>query len=123
MLQIKKRDGTIVPFNQDKIIIAINKAFLEVDGVLYETSTAEDIAADIEKRLLKHPIIATIEEIQDWVEEYLMRSERQDVARAYVRFRYKREIARNYETDFIKLWEEKLQAKNVQNQNANLDEQ
>ena len=122
MLQIKKRDGTIVPFNQDKIIIAINKAFLEVDGVLYETSTAEDIAADIEKRLLKHPIIATIEEIQDWVEEYLMRSERQDVARAYVRFRYRREIARNYEADFIKLWEEKLQAKNVQNQNANLDE-
>jgi len=93
-----------------------------VDGVLYETSTAEDIAADIEERLKKKNITTTIEEIQDWVEEYLMRSERQDVARAYVRFRYRREMARNYEADFISLWEEKLKAKNVQNQNANLDE-
>ena len=30
------------------------------------------------------------------VEEYLMRSERLDVARAYIRYRYKKEVARNY---------------------------
>ena len=31
MIQIKKRDGTLVPFNKQKIINAINKAMIEVD--------------------------------------------------------------------------------------------
>ena len=51
-----------------------------------------------------------------------MRSERKDVAKAYIRFRYKKEVARDVKDDFIKGIEEKLTAKNVQNQNANVDE-
>lgn len=51
-----------------------------------------------------------------------MVSERKDVARAYIRFRYKREVAREQKDDFTKAIGEKLQAKNVQNQNANVDE-
>ena len=47
MKNIIKRDGTIVPFNKDKIINAINKAFIEVDGQLYEDDTAQDIADEI----------------------------------------------------------------------------
>lgn len=122
MLQIKKRNGNIVPFDKSKIITAINKAFYEVDGVLYETSTAEDIADDIGLRIGKLQIIPGIEEIQDWVEEYLMRSERQDVARAYIRYRYRQEVIRSQKSEFFKTWEEKIKASNVQNQNANLDE-
>ena len=38
----------------------------------------------------------TVEDIQDMVEDYLMRSERKDVARAYIRYRYRKEVARNY---------------------------
>lgn len=44
-----------------------------------------------------------------------MRSERPDVARAYIRYRYKKEIARNYQKDFIDAIREKLEAKNVAN--------
>jgi len=44
------------------------------------------------------------------------------VARAYIRYRYKKEVARNYKDDFITAIGEKLNASNVQNQNANLDE-
>mgnify|MGYP003300294132 CR=1 FL=1 len=51
-----------------------------------------------------------------------MRSERKDVAKAYIRFRYKKEVARDVKDDFIRGIEEKLTAKNVQNQNANVDE-
>ena len=51
-----------------------------------------------------------------------MRSERPDVARAYIRYRYKKEVARNFEHDFIDTVVEKLEAKDVQNQNANVDE-
>ena len=51
-----------------------------------------------------------------------MRSERPDVARAYIRYRYKKEVARNYQKDFIDAIRDKLEAKDVANQNANVDE-
>ena len=94
---IVKRDGTQVQFDRDKIINAINKAFIEVDGKLYETDTAYDIAVEIEQtaqQLAKEDRILSVESIQDLVEDYLMRSERKDVARAYIRYRYKKEILR-----------------------------
>ena len=119
-MNIIKRNGSVVPFDKVKIENAINKAFLEVDGILYETETAKDIADDIEKYNLKNNM--TVEEIQDLVEDYLMDSERKDVARAYVRYRYKRESARKYTNDFMEAVSEKLQAKNIENQNANVDE-
>ena len=94
---IVKRDGTQVQFDKDKIINAINKAFIEVDSKLYETDTAYDIAVEIEqtaRQLAKEDRILSVESIQDLVEDYLMRSERKDVARAYIRYRYKKEILR-----------------------------
>ena len=121
-MNIMKRNGTLVPFNKDKIINAINGATIEVDGCLHETETAENIALDIEELINKSPEPMTVETIQDLVEDYLMQSERRDVARAYVRFRYKKEVARNYTNDFMNAVSEKLQAKNVENQNANVDE-
>ena len=51
-MYVRKRTGEIVPFHKGKIIAAINKALIEVDGRLYETDTAEDIANDIEHILL-----------------------------------------------------------------------
>ena len=122
MLKIIKRDKSIVPFSKDKIINAINKAFLEVDGELYETDTAKDIADDIERLSSAFNKTLEVEEIQNLIEDYLMRSERRDVARAYIRYRYKKEVARGYKDDFVKAIGEKLSASNVQNQNANLDE-
>ena len=121
MLIVHKRDNTTVPFDKQKIINAINRALIEVDGKLYEEDTARDIAIDIEKSLANRTDVS-IEELQNLVEEFLMRSERLDVARAYVRFRYKKEVARNYEHDFIDAIKEKLNADNIQKQNANVDE-
>ena len=120
-----KRDGTKVPFNKQKVVDAVNKALLEVDGCLYETETAEEIGEALEAHVQGAEMIGeilTVEDIQDRVEDYLMQSERRDVARAYIRYRYKKEVARNYKDDFITAIGEKLNASNVQNQNANLDE-
>ena len=39
MSKIIKRNGNIVEFDRDKIINAINKAFIEADGELYEDET------------------------------------------------------------------------------------
>ena len=49
-------------------------------------------------------------------------SNRKDVARSYIRYRYKKEVARNAQSDFIDAIREKLNADDVQNQNANVDE-
>ena len=128
--KITKRNGEIVNFDKEKIITAINKAFLEVDGQLYETDTAIDIANEIEAKINSSQWItvsdvvelASVEDIQDWIEDALMRSERLDVARAYIRYRYKREMARKTKTEFMEAVAEKLEARNPKGQNANVDE-
>ena len=51
-----------------------------------------------------------------------MRSERKDVAKSYIRFRYKKEVIRERKDDFFNTIENKLMAKDVKNQNANMDE-
>lgn len=117
-----KRDGSITEFDPQKIINAINNAFKDVDGTLYEDETARDIAEDIQEELAQYIKIKSVEEIQDMVERYLMRSERPDVAKAYIRYRYKKEVAREKKDDFIKAIREKLNAEDVKNQNANVDE-
>jgi len=89
-MKVIKRNGDRVEFDKNKIIKAINKAFIEVDGKLYENETAMDIADDIEK-IARSVDSLSIEEIQNLVETYLMDSERTDVAKAYIRYRFKRE--------------------------------
>jgi ribonucleoside-triphosphate reductase len=119
-MYVIKRNGEHVPFDRQKIINAINKAMIEVDGDLYEIETAESIAEDIYEY---GPTPITVEEIQDMVEYLLMESERKDVAKAYIRFRFKKEMARRHYEDFIDAISQKIQGTNIENQNANVDEQ
>ena len=123
MIMIVKRNGTKVLFDKNKIINAINKAFIEVDGQFYENDTAKEIADDIEKILYecKEKDIS-VESIQDLVEDFLMRSERRDVAKAYIRYRYKKEVARNHSDEFIEAVGEKIKGTNNEKKNANVDE-
>lgn len=122
MLEVQKRNGDIVPFDKEKIIDAVNRAMIEVDKILYETDTSEDIASEIEEMAKRSKTTISVETIQDCVEDLLMQSERRDVARAYIRYRYKQEAKREHEAVFVKTYSEKLEARNVQNQNANVDE-
>ena len=90
MLQVRKRNGILVPFDKERIVNAINKAFIEVDGALYEDDTANDIADEIKYAVKTSDEVVSVEKIQDMVEDYLMKSERRDVAKEYIRYRYKR---------------------------------
>ena len=121
-IKVKKRDGSIVDFDKRKITNAIAAAMIDVDGTLYETDTAYDIADEIE-HMLSDGDLVPVEWLQDEVEKYLMRSERPDVARAYIRYRYKREVARECRAEFLDAIGDKLEARHVVNQNANVDEQ
>lgn len=122
ILYIRKRNGIVVPFDKQRIVNAINKAFIEVDGKLYETDTANDIADEIKYSIKTTDGIVSVEEIQNMVEDFLMRSERKDVARAYIRYRYKREVTRKGGDEFLKAFSAKIHGEDIENQNANVDE-
>ena len=120
---IVKRDGTQVPYDRNKIICAINKALLEVDGNIYSGYISENVAASIESYFDYHTVeCITVEEIQDLVEWNLINGPKPELAKAYIRYRYKREMARQNYKELMDTIGEKLSAANVQNQNANVDE-
>ena len=121
---VVKRDGTEVPYDRNKIIIAVTKAILEVEGKICKQFLAQNIAKSVDSYLEAHSVdCITVEEIQDVVENSLIYSGNYpEIARAYIRYRYKRELARNNYNDLMDTVGEKLSASNVQNQNANVDE-
>ena len=117
-MYVIKRDGTRVLFDPNKIINAINKAMISVDGSLYETDTAEEIAELIGTKNKD----LTVEQIQDFVEEALMKSERPDVARAYILYREERSKERIRRSKLISAVMRRTEAAAVENSNANVDE-
>lgn len=94
---IVKRDGREEPYNQDKVRNAVSKAFIEIDGSI--TLSDEDIIRKITNEIsdLKNKKM-TVEEVQDVVEKKLMQSSRKDVAKAYINYRYKRQLIRESNT-------------------------
>lgn len=111
--KVKKRDGRIVDYDSSKIVKAIAKA-----GFV-DKATAQRIANEISN--IKQEIIS-IEEIQDCVEKKLMATTYKDVAKEYVRYRYKRELIRNSEktnNSVLEILDLKNQDINAENSNKN----
>lgn len=121
---IIKRDGRRETFNKQKVMNAVKKAFLAVDGTLTKAGVKKirRIGNEISNIVTKSTFPLSVEDIQDRVEELLMDTDRKDVARAYIVYRNERSKVRSRNTNLMKNIEEKLMASNVQNQNANLDE-
>ena len=94
---VKKRDGRKQKFNQDKIINAVQAAFIKVDGEL--TKQATDKSKEIAKYVESLNKTMDVEEIQDIVESKLMASSRKDVAKEYILYREKRNNARKNTID------------------------
>ena len=118
--KVIKRDGTLQDFDDMKIIMAIKGAYDDM-GKKFDLE-AEHKAEEIAATVAKVGKDISVEEIQDIVENKLMASNAKDVARAYIRYRYKRELARSDYQQFMNAITEKITARNVQNQNANMDE-
>lgn len=97
-LRVIKRNGGVVPYDNDKIAVAISKAFLAVEGQQGANSSrihdrVEQLTTMVEntfKRRLPSGGTIHIEEIQDQVELALMRTGEQKVARSYVIYREER---------------------------------
>ena len=97
-LRVIKRNGKVVSFEEDKIKIAVTKAFLANESGNAAASErihrkVEDITKDVQdifKRRMPSGGTLHIEEIQDQVELQLMRSEEYVVARKYILYREER---------------------------------
>ena len=94
-LRVIKRNGTVVPYDESKIAVAMTKAFLAVEGGTAAASsrvheTVGNLTGQITttfKRRMPSGGIVHIEDIQDQVELALMRAEEHKVARDYVLYR------------------------------------
>ncbi len=96
--QIIRRNGAVVPFEPNKIAVALMKAFLAVHGTQGAASASvrevvEQLTQNVVRALMRsRPGGGTfhIEDVQDQVELGLMRSSNHEVARAYVLYRERR---------------------------------
>ena len=115
--RVLKRDGRRVDFNNQKIVAAILKA-MDVTESGEDIVLAAQIAHSI-SQLDKEEM--TVEEIQDVVENHLMNSPRQEVAKEYIRYRNKRNIARKAKTNEIFETIIDAQANDITRENANMN--
>lgn len=122
-MQIIKRNGQKVEFNKEKIYNAINMANDNVKNKYKLTKTKiKEITDNVAATYESGNRIKSVEAIQDMVEEALVDAGAYGVAKEYITYRYKRNVARGFGEDFTKTISEKLMAQDVQNQNANVDE-
>ena len=123
MFKVIKRDGREVDFDSSKILVAIQKANREVEEIDKISETDFDkIVADVVEDCKSLRRAIGVEEIQDFVEEELIDGGYVEVARRYIKYRYLHKLARDKYEDLMSAVSEKLNAENVQNQNANVDE-
>lgn len=101
-LRVIRRNGTVTPYDQNKIAVAMTKAFLAIEGGTAAASTrVHELVAkltnqitEVFTRRIENGGTIHIEDIQDQVELVLMRSGEYKVARAYVLYREERRKAR-----------------------------
>ena len=114
---VLKRDGRRVDFNNQKIVAAILKA-MDVTDAGEDIVLAAQIAQNISE-LDRDEM--TVEEIQEVVENHLMNSPRQEVAKEYIRYRNKRNIARKAKSNEIFETIIQAQVNDITRENANMN--
>ena len=95
-MQVIKRDGNVVEYDRNKIIIAVRKANTEVEEAeRISVGDIEGIVACIEGKKKEQ---MQVEEIQDIIEQKLMAAGKFVLAKKYIVYRYSRELIRKSNT-------------------------
>ena len=98
-MKIIKRNGTEVPFDITKIIVAVSKANQSVDEKLrLSREQITQIAAAVTDKCQCLNRAVSVEEVQDMVENQLMDIQAHDVARHYITYRYVQNLKRQTNT-------------------------
>ena len=95
-MKVTKRDGRIVDYDRNKIILAIQKANVEVDR--YEQVSEESIDSIVASIENKKSDNLLVEDIQDMIEQKLMAERKYELAKKYIIYRYTREMVRRANT-------------------------
>ncbi len=95
-MKVTKRDGRIVEYDRNKIVVAIQKANAEVDH--YEQVSDEKIDSIVAGIENKHMDNLMVEDIQDMIEQKLMSEGKFELAKKYIIYRYTREMVRRANT-------------------------
>ena len=90
IVEIRKRNGSVVKFNNDKISNAIYAAFTASSKA--DRSITDKLTDDVAKKLVEHGFSASrppsVEDIQDLVESILIEKGHSDIAKAYILYRH-----------------------------------
>lgn len=97
-MKIIKRNGAEEVFDIKKIVVAVTKADTSSENRSLTDSQIEDIAEFVEFKCNKLNRAVSVEEIQDMVENQIMATGAFDLARRYVRYRFKRSLVRKANT-------------------------
>lgn len=98
-MKIIKRDGREVNFDRARIQNAIQAAANEVEPILRPSPTAVALMLEtIESQCKSLPHIPHVEDIQDMVEDLLLKSSHFEVAKRYIRYRHERNLRRRKNT-------------------------
>ena len=123
MKNVIKRNGKEGKFDLSKIVHAIEKANKEVDPIYQLNAYQIQAAADsVVKKIQTKSYAVNVEEIQDMVETAIMEMRGYEVAQKYVRYRYKREMARkanSTDEDILALIDQANEELKQENSNKN----
>ncbi|MCL2703268.1 MAG: anaerobic ribonucleoside triphosphate reductase [Defluviitaleaceae bacterium] len=104
--EIVKRDGRRVPYHKDKIVQAIKKAFIAVSD-FKEDSYCGELAEEVTNEVyFRHDEAPNVEQIQDVVEEILIKKGHARVAKAFILYRAERTRVREMDNKLMKIYEE-----------------
>ena len=123
---IIKRDGRKVPFNEEKISSAINKAF-QASGSAKSLSVAQELAHQVVARINADESIGTptVEEIQDIVERVLLDNGFVNTAKSYIVYRAERSRVRQMNTRLMRIYDDitfkAARDSDIKRENANIN--
>ena len=120
---IVKRSGKREKFDPDKIRKALENANISVaEEDKISNTVINNIITKVEQLAEEKPTMFNVDDIQDTIEEYLIKINKYELARSCIRYRYQKELAKDRYSKMMDAVKDKLACKDVQNQNANLDE-
>lgn len=120
--KVVKRDGRVVEFEEKKFARAIRNAMKRTDSGVDEEIIDRVMGSFKASKLFKEQAEIDVDEIQDYIENALMKSSRKDVAKEFIKNRLERSDTRNKKSKLMKDIKSKLEGTAIENQNANLDE-
>ncbi len=124
MDKIRKRNGSLADFDSIKILSAINKANKAVVG---EKMSSTDLSYLTEKVVAKIDMLeeCSVEQVQDIVEEMLIKYDYAKTAKAYILYRAEHTKTRQAESDLMEIYNELTYSAakdaDIKRENANID--